>query len=139
MQDGHRKKDAGVTLLEVLVVLAILAMIAAIAAPRLLESFGRAKSQAATMQMSNLKASIQLFYIDVGRYPTEAEGLGALVKPPAGLTQWAGPYAEAKSLEDPWGRTYIYRQPGAETDFDLMTLGRDGLAGGQKEDRDITF
>ncbi|GHC65447.1 type II secretion system protein GspG [Gemmobacter tilapiae] len=123
-----------------MVVLAIIALIAGLAGPRLIDSFGRAKSRAAQVQLSNLKSALQLFYIDEGRFPTEAEGILALVTAPSGLDSWKGPYVEnAEVLNDPWGRPFIYRAPGQNGPFDLQSYGRDGVAGGNSEDADISL
>lgn len=135
-----RNHRAGLTLLEVMIVLAIIALIVGLAGPRLMESFGRAKSQAAQIQMANLKSALQLFYIDVGRYPSEAESLEALIASPAGSKNWAGPYVDGdEALNDPWARRYLYRMPGVEAPFDLLTYGRDGRIGGSNEDSDISL
>ena len=136
----RRRRTAGLTLLEMMVVLAIIALVVGLGAPRLMENFGRAKSQAAGAAMANLRAAVQLYYIDTGRYPSEAEGLDALLQAPSGTTGWAGPYLDdAKATVDPWGRGYLYRFPGAGGGFDLVTLGRDGQPGGSGEDSDITL
>lgn len=135
-----RKPDAGLTLLEMMVVLAIIALVVGLGAPRLMENFGRAKGQAANAAMANVKAAVQLYYIDTGRYPSENEGLSALMAAPAGVTGWGGPYLDdSTATVDPWGRAYLYRFPGADGTFDLMTLGRDGQPGGAREDSDITL
>ncbi|SMX38156.1 type II secretion system major pseudopilin GspG [Octadecabacter ascidiaceicola] len=134
----RRNPNAGTTLLEVLVVLAIIAMIAALAAPRLMDSFGRAKGQAAEIQLVNVDAALQLYYLDVGSYPTEAEGLGALLEAPSTGEGWQGPYLDQSNLMDPWSRAWIYHQPGSNGRFDLMSLGRDGQPGGNNEDADIS-
>lgn len=129
---------AGISLLEIMVTLAIIALVVGLAGPRLIENFGRAKSQAADIQMTNIKGALQLFYIDVGRYPTEAEGLEALLAAPSGAVEWSGPYLEKdEDISDPWGRAYLYRFPGQGKAFDLYTLGRDGHPGGTSEDKDI--
>jgi general secretion pathway protein G len=136
----HRSPNAGITLLEIMIVIAIIALIAGLAAPRLMGSFGRAKAQAAELQLTNLKSALRLYYIDVGRYPSEAEGLDALLTAPAGANGWRGPYVEESSgLLDPWSRRFIYRSPGTKGDFDLLTYGRDGKAGGSNEDSDISL
>lgn len=123
-----------------MVVLAIIALIAGLAAPRLMASFGRAKAQAAEIRMTNLKGALQLFYIDLGRYPSEAEGLDALVAAPPGTQGWKGPYVdEADALSDPWKRPFIYRFPGTDGAFDLMSYGRDGKTGGSGEDADLSL
>lgn len=137
---GRRNAQAGLTLLEVMVVLAIIALIAGLAAPRLMDSFGRAKSRTAAIQMENLRSSVQLFYLDTGRYPSEAEGLSALVAAPQGVTNWQGPYLDGPDdLNDPWSRAYIYRSPAGDKAFDVTTYGRDGRAGGSSEDSDISL
>ncbi|WP_395541055.1 type II secretion system major pseudopilin GspG [Neotabrizicola sp. sgz301269] len=135
-----RNRKAGMTLLEVMIVLAIIALIAGLAAPQLMETFGRAKSRAATIEMEGLKGAVQLFYIDTGRYPSEAEGLEALLAAPAGVDNWQGPYLEsADSLLDPWENRYLYRSPAADKAFEIMSYGRDGRAGGTSEDSDISI
>lgn len=137
---ASRKRNAGVSLLEIMVVLAIMALVVGLAAPRVMDSFGRAKSIAAETQMNNIKGALQLYYIDVGRYPSEAEGLEALIRQPGGTSNWRGPYVDGvDDIQDPWGRTYLYRFPGRDKPFDLSTLGRDGHAGGTKEDSDIVL
>lgn len=134
----RRKKTAGISLLEIMVVLAIIALVVGLAAPRVMQSFGRAKSQAAEIEMNGIKGALQLYYIDVGRYPSEAEGLRALLDNPSNTNGWQGPYLEnLEEIEDPWGRLYLYRSPGQDGAFDLYTLGRDGHPGGTSEDRDI--
>lgn len=136
----ERDNRAGLSLLEIMVVLAIIALVAGLAAPRLMASFGRAKSQAAEIQLTNLKSALQLFYIDTGRYPNESEGLEALLTAPAGVSEWKGPYVDNKTtLADPWKRQFIYRFPGVNGAFDLMTYGRDGKVGGSSEDKDISL
>ena len=123
-----------------MVVLAIIALVVGLAAPRVMESFGRAKSQAARIEMHGIKGALQLYYIDVGRYPSEAEGLNALLENGSSAGGWKGPYLDKlEDIEDPWGRIYLYRSPGQDAAFDLYTLGRDGHAGGTSEDRDINL
>ena len=135
---NSRNPQSGISLLEILVVLAIIALIVGLAAPRLMANFGRANAQAAEVQMNNIKGALQLFYIDTKRYPSEAEGLTALIEQPKGARGWKGPYVDTQEdLTDPWGRIYLYRNPGREKPFDLYTNGRDGHPGGTSEDRDI--
>ena len=131
MQRSHnRKTTAGISLLEIMVVLVIIALVAGLAAPRLIENFGRAKSQAAEIQMTNVKGALQLFYIDVGRYPTEAEGLSALLQAPSGLDGWNGPYVDTtEDIKDPWQRTFLYLNPGYDKPFDIFSNVRDGQPG----------
>ena len=120
--------ERGFTLIELLVVLAILGMLAAIAVPQVLKYLGRAKDDVVKVQVQSIGTSLDLFLLDVGRYPTTQEGLQALVTQPAGLGQWHGPYVtKQNSLIDPWGHPYVYRQPGQQGgDYDLYSLGAQG-------------
>ena len=134
----HRSRRAGVTILEVLVVLSIIALIAAVTGPRLIGYLGRAKSETAALQITQLRQAVQLFYIDVGRFPSDAEGLSVLVVPPPGEAGWAGPYLEnPESVIDPWARDYLYAEPQSGSDFSITSLGRDGARGGTGEDADL--
>jgi len=131
---------SGLTILEVLVVLSIIALIAGVVAPRLIGFLGRAKSETAGLQIRQLGSAVQLFYIDLGRYPSNAEGLVVLVEAPAGDASWDGPYmASAEALVDPWGRDYAYEEPTDATGFGINSLGRDGARGGSGEDSDVSY
>ncbi|MGH7036281.1 MAG: type II secretion system major pseudopilin GspG [Stellaceae bacterium] len=132
-------RTSGFTLIELLVVLAILGMIVAFVTPQVLKYLGRAKTDAAHIQIENLAGALDLFRLDVGRYPTQQEGLAALVEHPAGLNSWNGPYLKQKSIPaDPWGRPYIFKIPGDHGDYDLYSLGADGVPGGTGENQDVT-
>jgi general secretion pathway protein G len=133
-----RRTRAGFTLLELLIVLAIIALLAGLAGPPLLRYLGKAKSDTARVQIEQLVTSLDLFKLDVGRYPTAEEGLDALVRAPAALSSWNGPYIKkAGALVDPWGVPYQYRTPGEHGEIDVFTLGADKKAGGSGEDQDI--
>ncbi len=137
---GDRRRERGFTLIELLVVLVILGLIAALAAPRVIKYLGGAKADAAEVQIERLAGVLDLYRLEVGRYPSEEEGLRALVERPAGVDNWNGPYLKnADALTDPWGNPYVYRYPGERgTDYDLYSLGADGEEGGEGENRDIT-
>lgn len=133
------RQEGGFTLLELLVVLAILGLLAAIAAPQVLKHLGGAKSDAARIQVQTLATTLDLYRLETGRYPSEREGLVALVERPPGDPSWDGPYLKRKdSLIDPWGRPYAYRFPGRHGAFDLFSLGADNREGGGGEDKDLT-
>jgi len=132
-------RSDGFTLLELLVVLVILALLSAFAAPQVFKYLGSARSDAARVQINNLHSILDLYRLETGRYPSSDEGLLALVDKPAGATRWNGPYLRRKdSIVDPWGREYLYRNPGEHGAFDLYTFGADGREGGDGEDRDLT-
>jgi general secretion pathway protein G len=133
----HRQE--GYTLVELLVVLAILGLLVAIAAPRLIKYLGSAKYDTAKIQVEKLGGILDLYHLELGRYPSDQEGLRALVQRPAQADKWNGPYLKNRdSLIDPWGRPYLYRSPGQHGDYDLYSLGADGKEGGDGEDRDVT-
>ncbi len=130
--------QAGFTLVELLVVLGIIALLAAVVAPQVIRYVGDARVETARVQLKNIESALELFYLDVGQYPTTEQGLDALVLAPAGVEAWHGPYIKLKKgIVDPWGQTFGYKQPGEHGALDVFTLGRDKAAGGEGEDRDI--
>lgn len=130
-----RRRLRGFTLLELLVVLAILGLIATFAAPQVLKWLSGAKSDSARIQIEAVSSAIDLYRLEVGSYPPDLE---ALVTQPSGADRWDGPYLKKRTLpKDPWGRDYIYRNPGEYGPYDLYTLGADGQEGGSGEDADI--
>jgi len=135
----RRDPQAGFTLVELLVVLIILGLIAAFAVPRVIQYVGGAKTDSARIQIERLSTTLDLYRLQVGSYPSEQDGLRALVERPADAEQWDGPYLKKEdALVDPWGRPYIYRYPGEHGDYDLYTLGADGAEGGEGENQDLT-
>ncbi|MDQ2090856.1 type II secretion system major pseudopilin GspG [Marimonas arenosa] len=136
----QRNREHGMTLVELLVVLLILSMIAAFAVPQAVKYLGGARSDAAAVQIDRLGSILDLYALEVGRYPTTDEGLQALVEAPQGASErWNGPYLrKADALTDPWGRPYEYRAPGEHGPFDLYSLGADGAEGGEGENADVT-
>jgi general secretion pathway protein G len=132
--------EAGFTLVELLVVLVILVLIASIIGPRVIGYLGNARSKTADVQIESMVTALELFRIDVGRYPTSAEGLKALVDPPGSIPGWSGPYlAKAEVPLDPWGRPYVYETGGQNSaGFRIVSYGGDGKEGGTGEDADIS-
>ena len=131
-------RDGGFTLLELLVVLAILGLLAAIVAPQVLRYLGTSRTQTAKVQIENVVAALDQYQLDVGHYPSEQEGLDALVTTPAGATNWNGPYLKRPSaLTDPWGTKYLYKNPGKHGEVDVYSLGSDHAEGGTGEAKDV--
>ncbi len=131
-------KDGGFTLIELLVVLVILALLAAIVGPQLLKYVGSSRTQTAKVQIQNIVAGLDLFRLDVGRYPTAQEGLNVLVTAPTAVPNWNGPYLRrAEALRDPWGQPYLYANPGKHGEIDVYTLGVDKAEGGTGEAQDV--
>ena len=134
---SERKFSRGFTLIELLVVLAILTLLAGLVGPRVLNQLGGAKSKTAWVQIADLDKSLELFKLDVGRYPTTEEGLDALVKRPGSVNGWTGPYLKGGVPTDPWGHPYRYANPGASGGLDIVSLGAAGAPGGEGEKADI--
>ena len=133
-----KSRRRGFTLIELLVVLVILGLLAGLVGPRVLSYLGGAKSDTARLQINEFGAGLDLFYLEIGRYPTSDEGLIALIEKPSDMTNWNGPYLKKKSIpKDPWGNDYIYRSPGENGPYDLYSLGMDGTEGGEGDNEDI--
>jgi general secretion pathway protein G len=137
-RNPNRRRDAGFTLLEMLVVLAIMGLLAAVIAPQVLKYLGGARSQTARVQVQNINSALELFRLDVGRYPSQDEGLNALVTAPPTAPGWNGPYLQkALALKDPWGQPYLYKIPGKHGEVDVYSLGADKADGGSGEAADV--
>jgi general secretion pathway protein G len=132
------KAPAGFTLLELLVVLVILGLLASVTAPAIARYLGGAKVDAAKLQIQNLVTTLDMYRLDTGSYPTQQEGLQALVQRPSGAQRWNGPYLRKPDMiKDPWGREYRYRMPGERGEVEVSTLGADNAVGGTGESQDL--
>ena len=131
------RKQAGITLIELLVVMVIIALFAAIVGTRVGRNVDKAKQVAAKSQISEYESALDQFKLDVGRYPSNEEGLSALRTKPENAPNWDGPYLKKEVAPDPWGRPYVYRFPGTHGDFDLLSFGGDGQEGGDGNNADI--
>lgn len=136
--NDRRHRAAGFTLIELMIVLFILGLLAALVAPRLMGRVGKAKQKTAQAQMQLLGTALDLFHLDVGRYPTDEEGLKVLYQKPDSLPAWSGPYLDKDAPKDPWGREYVYKCPGEHGPYDLSSQGADGQPGGEGENTDVT-
>ena len=130
-------REAGFTLLELLVVIVIIGLLAGYVAPRYFSQVGKSEVQVARAQIDSLEKALDQYRLDLRHYPSAEQGLDALVAKPEGESGWAGPYLKKAVPADPWGRAYVYRVPGSKGEFDLFSLGKDGKPGGTGEDADI--
>lgn len=128
----------GFTLLELLVVMVIIGLLASYVGPRYFSQIGKSEVKTAQMQIESLSKALDQYRLDVGRYPSTEQGLLALNERPTGVARWGGPYLKKDVPPDPWGKPYIYRQPGEHGEFDLFSYGKDGVEGGTGEAKDIT-
>ena len=120
-----RRAEAGFTLVEMLVVIAIIGLIMGLVGPRVLNYLGDSKVKTAKLQIESFSSSLDLFYLDVGRYPTGSEGLAALAQRPGNTGIWNGPYLKTGAVPtDPWGHTYVYRRSLRRRPLDAHRLPR---------------
>jgi general secretion pathway protein G len=121
-------------LLELLVVMVIIGLLAGYVGPKYFSQIGKSEIKVARAQIDALEKALAQYRIDVGRYPTSEQGLAVLVAAPPAEPKWSGPYLSKAVPSDPWGRPYLYKCcPGEHGDFDLYSLGKDGVAGGSGE------
>ena len=129
----------GFTLVELLVVITIIALIMGIVGPRVLNYLTESKAKAAKIQIESFASALDLFFLDTGRYPNGSEGLTALVRRPGNIAAWNGPYLKGGVVPpDPWGNPYVYRAPGQNGAYDILSYGSDGTEGGTGAGQDIT-
>lgn len=134
----QRRRQAGITLIEMLVVVTIIALFAGLVVPRMLRRTDTARITAARAQINAFMTALGAYKLDTGLYPTTEQGLQALRVQPQGLTQWQGPYLPQEIPVDPWGRPYVYRYPGEHGDEpDIISYGADGQPGGEGINADI--
>ncbi|SCN46518.1 type II secretion system major pseudopilin GspG [methanotrophic endosymbiont of Bathymodiolus puteoserpentis (Logatchev)] len=135
----HFKKPmSGFTLIELLVVLAIIGLLAGLVGPQVMKHLGSSKTKAAKVQIEDLAGALDMYRMDVGRYPSTEEGLKSLVEKPANARSWNGPYLRKNNVpQDPWVYDYHYASPGEHGRFDIYSLGADNAPGGEGEDQDV--
>jgi len=140
MERKNRKRNA-FTLVELLVVVLIITMLAAFVTPRFFSGIGKTKADLTQAKMAIIENALARFYIDCGRYPDDSEGLEVLVMPPTDMEdgKWNGPYLKRSELLDLWDNPYIYVAEGQYNPggFDLISLGADGMDGGEGDNADI--
>jgi general secretion pathway protein G len=130
--------QSGFTLIELMVVLLIIGVLAALIVPNVLDRADDARVTAAKTDVNNLMQALKLYRLDNQRYPTGEQGLQALLtKPTSGPvpSNWKA-YLDLLP-NDPWGKSYVYLNPGIKGEIDVMSFGADGQAGGEGKNADI--
>ena len=137
---NKHQNNRGFTLIEIMVVVVILGILAAFVVPKLLSRPDEARITKAATDIKGIEQALGLFKLDNGYYPTTEQGLAALVSKPT-IGRIPVKYSEGGYLKkvptDPWGTPYVYLAPGTHGDFDLISLGADGEAGGEGKNADI--
>jgi general secretion pathway protein G len=132
--------NRGFSLLELLVVLLLLGAFAGIFAPKIFGQAEKAKQKAAKLEIDQIGQGLDLFKLEIGRYPTSQEGLQALMTAPSGVSNWNGPYLKRNTVpKDPWSNEYKYVSPGDQNrPYDIVSFGSDSKEGGDGDGKDIT-
>lgn len=138
MQHQRRNSERGFTLLELLVVMVIIGLLAGYVGPKYFAQVGKSEVKTAKAQIVSLEQALDQYRLDVGHYPTTEQGLSALFVKPGDEPKWNGPYLKKETPPDPWGKPYIYKQPGEHGEVDLVSYGKDGQPGGSDNAADIT-
>lgn len=131
-------RSGGFTLLELLIVMIIIGLLAALIGPKMIGRVGESRQTVAKQQIEGFSSALEMYKLDTTKYPTQEQGLEALVVMPQGLNNWKGPYLKKKFIpKDPWGNNYVYTYPGEHGDYDILSYGADGNSGGDGEDKDV--
>lgn len=134
------RSHRGFSLLELLVVLLLLGAFAGIFAPKIFGQAEKAKQKATKLEIDQIGQALDLYKLEIGRYPTTQEGLQALMVAPSGASNWNGPYLKRNAVpKDPWNNEYKYVSPGDQNrPYDIISFGGDGKEGGDGDGKDIT-
>ena len=137
MFERNRLNRTAFTLIEMMVIVIVIGVLAALIVPTFIGRAEKAKGAVAEQKIAVLDSAINLFYTEYSRFP---ETLDELVTQPADIPddQWAPPTVKRKDLSDPWGNPFVYRYPGQNGPFDLISTGADGAEGGEGQDADVT-
>ena len=132
-------RERGMTLIEILVVLVLIGVVLGIVGGNFIGKGEKAKADAAKIEIGQISQTLDLYKLEIGRYPTTQEGLQALISAPAGVTNWNGPYWKKSTVpKDPWGNEYKYASPAQNAPYEISSLGADGKEGGDGPNKDLS-
>ena len=133
------RRERGMTLIEILVVLVLISIVVGIVGGNFIGKGEKAKADAAKIEISQIGQTLDLYKLELSRYPTTQEGLQALIAAPTGVTNWNGPYWKRPTVpKDPWGNEYRYTSPAQGAPYEIISLGADGKEGGEGPNKDIS-
>jgi general secretion pathway protein G len=134
---GMSLHHRGFTLLELLVVMVIIGLLVGYVGPMYFKQVGKSEVKTTRAQIDSFGKALDQYRLDTGHYPSSEQGLNALVERPDNEKKWDGPYLKKAVPLDPWGNPYLYKQPGDHGEYDIISYGKDGTAGGTGEAADI--
>ncbi|MBA3980987.1 MAG: type II secretion system protein GspG [Alcanivorax sp.] len=138
-KQAQRAVQRGLTLIEIMVVVAILGLLAAMIVPNVIGQGEQARVDLAKSNMASIASALDMFRLHNSRYPTTEEGLRALVERPSNARSWPEGGYLSRIPEDPWGNPYVYISPGTSGPYDLISLGADGVEGGEGVNADLNY
>src|SRR5690554_667127 len=135
-------RQRGFSLIEIMVVIVIIGLLVGIVAPNVIGRADEARQQKVQADFKAIQTALKMYRIDNFMYPTTEQGLDALVNRPTLAPvprNWkSGGYLESLQT-DPWGNPYLYMSPGESRDYDIYSLGADGIVGGEGNNADISI
>ena len=137
MKQRSENREKGFSLIELLIVMVIIGMLAGLVGPKMFGKVGKSKQKSAKAQISLFETALDMYRLDVGKYPTTDIGLQGLRVKPDEANKWDGPYLPKEVPLDPWGTAYYYESPSEHGDYAIISYGADGVDGGEEEDMDI--
>ncbi|ACN16107.1 GspG2 [Desulforapulum autotrophicum HRM2] len=137
MKLKSENRERGFTLIELLIVMVIIGLLAGLVGPKMFGKVGKSKQKSAKAQISLFETTLDIYRLDVGKYPTTDIGLQGLRVKPDGVENWDGPYLPKEVPLDPWGNAYRYESPSEHGEYEIVSFGADGVDGGEGEDMDI--
>ncbi len=137
MKQRSENREKGFSLIELLIVMVIIGMLAGLVGPKMFGKVGKSKQKSAKAQISLFETALDMYRLDVGKYPTSDVGLEGLRVKPDDANKWDGPYLPKDVPPDPWGTAYNYESPSEHGDYEIVSYGADGADGGEEEDMDI--
>ena len=134
----NSKQSEGWTFIETLIVMAIVLILTAAVGFSAIKQIDKARIVTAKSQLETFSLALDSYYMDVGKYPTQEQGLEVLFKSPSDVNNWDGPYLSKAVSKDPWGHEYVYLIPGENgLPYGILSYGKDGMEGGDGKDADI--